>query len=246
MSKSNPLSSEESRQKKWIDVAAVAGMALIWLGESFLSNALWGTKGAPFVRLTWGHLTFSLLHAGLPILWFFAVRQYPLSYLGLNRARRKLWYFVAPLGVAVTFGFGIPTYLLITNLLPALKGGGMAGTPPPLGYPLYVVLLVELFKYPLTAAIPHNIAYRGAVFHSIKALGKKWLWPAILISSALYIVYHFPFDFSFSAIYFNLIINLVALFLLTKSGSLIPPMIYHSCLTFFAALSSWGYYTFGE
>lgn len=46
----------------------------------------------------------------------------------------------------------------------------MAGTPPPLGYPLAIVFLVEFIKYPLTAAIPHEIAYRGAVFQSIKAL----------------------------------------------------------------------------
>jgi len=242
MTTSEQPTSEISKQDKWVDVAAVMCMAAIWIGESFLSDALWGAKKAPFVRLTWGHLTFSLLHLGLPIMWFFVIRKYPLSYLGLNRANRKLWYFVAPLGVMVTFGFGIPTYLVITKLFPALAGGGMAGEPPPLGYPLYVVLLVELFKYPMTSAIPHNVAYRGAVFQSVRALGRRWLLPAILISTALYIVYHFPFDLSFSAVYFNAIINLVAIFLLTKSESLIPPIIFHSCITFFATFASWGYY----
>ncbi|MBL7163095.1 MAG: CPBP family intramembrane metalloprotease [Anaerolineales bacterium] len=235
-------SSVASKQKKWVDAAAVAGMALVWMLDSFLANAWWGAKKAPFVRLTWGHLTFSLLHIGLPILWFFVIRKYPLSYLGLIRPRRRLWYFVAPLGVAVTFGFGIPTYLLITKLFPILEGGGMAGTPPLLGYPLHIVLLVELFKYPLTAAIPHEVSYTGAVFHSVKALGKGWFAPAVLITAALYAAYHFPFDFSFSAVYFNLIITLVAVFLLRKSGSLIPAMIFHSAIVFFAIFASWGYY----
>ncbi len=236
------LASEEARQKKWIDVVAVAYMAAIWLLESILANYWWGAKKSPFVDITWGHLTFPLVTIGLPVLWFFVIRKYPFSYLGLNRANHKRWYFIAPLGVVVTFGFGIPTYLLITYIFPVLKGGGMAGTPPSLGYPLYVVLIVELFKYPFTAAIPHNIAYRGAVFHSIKALGRGWLLPAMLISTILYIVYHFPFDFSFSAIYFNFIINMVALFLLIRSRSLIPSMIFHSAIVLFAIFASWGYY----
>jgi len=236
------LSSEEARQRKTIDVVAVACMAIIWLLESFLSNHWWGAKQSPFVNITWGHLTFALVSAGLPGLWFFVIRRYPLSYLGLNPAKRRFWYLLAPLGVVVTFGFGIPTYLLITKIVPALGGGGMAETPPPLGYPLYVVLLVELFKYPLTAAIPHEVAYRGAAFHSIRAMDKSWFIPAALISTALFIVYHFPFDLSFSAVYFNLIISVVALFLLKKSGSLIPPMIFHSAIDLFAIFASWGYY----
>ncbi len=236
------LGSKEAQRRKWIDVVAVVCMEAIWLLESIVANSWWGAKKAPFVELTWGHLTFPVVSIGLPCLWFFVIRRYPFSYLGLNRAKRKYWYFVAPLGVAVTFGFGIPTYILLTNLWPSLKGGGMAGTPPPLGYPLVVVLLVELFKYPLTAAIPHEIAYRGAVFRSIEALGRSWFIPAVFLSATTYIVYHFPFDFSFSAVYFNLIIALVAVFLLRKSGSLIPPIIFHSFIDLFAIMASWGYY----
>jgi membrane protease YdiL (CAAX protease family) len=238
------LASKEAQQQKWIDVIAVACMEVIWLLESTLANYWWGAKKTPFVELTWGHLTFPLFSIGLPCLWFFVIRRYPLSYLGLKRAKRKHWYFLAPLGVIVTFGFGIPTYLLLTTLWPFLKGGGMAGAPPPLGYPLAVVFLVEFFKYPLTAAIPHEIAYRGAVFQSIKALGKGWFVPAVFLSAVLFVVYHFPFDFSFSAVYFNVIITLVAIFLLQKSESLIPPMIFHSAIDIFAIMASWGYYLY--
>ena len=236
------LSSEEARKNKAIDVVAVACMAMIWLSESFLSNHLWGSKQAPFVDITWGHLTFFLVSAGLPVLWFFVVRKHPLSYLGLKRANHRRWYLLALLGVPVTFGFGIPTYLGIVKVIPALSGGGMAGTPPPLNHPLHVVLLVELVKYPLTAAIPHELAYRGAAFRSIRALGKYWFLVAALISTALFIAYHLPFDLSFSAVHFNLIISVVALFLLEKSGSLIPPMIFHSAIDLFAIFASWGYY----
>jgi membrane protease YdiL (CAAX protease family) len=236
------LSTDESRKKKWIDVIAVAFMELFWILESILANYWWGAKKAPFVEITWGHITFPLLNIGLPIIWFFIIRKYSLGYLGLKTAKNKYWYLIAPLGVLLTFGFGIPTYLVITKIFPGLAGGGMAGTPPPLGYPLIIVFLVEFVKYPITAAIPHEIAYRGAVFQSITALGKRWFIPAILITTTLFVIYHFPFDFSFSAIYFNIIISIVAIFLLLKSGSLIPPMIFHSCIDIFAIMSSWGYY----
>lgn len=238
------LSTEEGRKNKKIDLVAVSIMAVIWISESFLSDYLWSTKKHPFVNLTWGHLTFTLFHAGLPLLWFFVIRKYPLSYLRLNKAKKRFWYFVAPLGMPLTFGFGIPTYILITKAFPSLAGRGMALIPPPLGYPLYIVLLVELTKYPLTSAIPHEIAYRGAVFQSINDLGRRWFLIAAIVSTGLYIAYHLPFDPSFSAVYFNAIIGLIAIFLLRKSDSLIPPMIFHVSINFFAVMSSWGYYTF--
>ncbi len=107
------LVSEEGKQKKWLDIVAVGGMAIIWLLEAYLSNHWWGTKKSPFVVVTWGHLTFPLFSIGLPVLWFFVVRKYPLSYLGINRAKRRFWYFIAPLGAVLGFAFGIPTYLLM-------------------------------------------------------------------------------------------------------------------------------------
>lgn len=131
---------------------------------------------------------------------------------------------------------------MATNIFPALQGGGMAAVPPALGYPLYVVLLVELVKFPLTRSIPYEIAYRGAVFNSISNLGGKWSPAAISISTALYVTYHLPFDFSFSAVYFNIIIGLVAILLFKKSESIIPPIIFHTSINFFAIMASWGYY----
>jgi len=244
MNDANLTSSNDTAKNRKIDVLAVGVMALIWMAEAYVSNVLWQTKQEPFVTLTWGHLTFPLVSIGLPILWFLVIRRYPLSYLGLKRAERRFWYWIAPLGAPLGFALGIPTYLMITHLLPALGGGGMAGTPPPLGYPLATVLIVEAIKYPLTAAIPHNVAYRGAVFNGVQALGSRWLLPAVLLSTALYVTYHFPFDLSFSAVYFNLIWNLIALFLLIRSKSLYPPIIFHATINIVAIMMSWGYYTF--
>jgi membrane protease YdiL (CAAX protease family) len=118
----------------------------------------------------------------------------------------------------------------------------MAGMPPKLGYLLYVVFLVELIKYPLTAAIPHEIAYRGAVFHSFDVLGKGWFVPAIFLSTVFYSIYHWPFDLSFSNMYFCCIITVVAIFLWRASGSLLPAIIYHASLDIFGIMASWGYY----
>lgn len=236
------LSTKEAKEKKWIDAAASIIIGVLIIIEAILSNNMWGTKTEPFVKLTWGHLTFPLLTVGLFILWFIVVRKYSFDYLGFKKAKKRFWYFIAPLGMVIGFGFGIPTYILLTNLFPVLKGGGMASTPPMLGYPLYIVLLVESIKYPLVSAVPHNVAWRGAVFQSINRLGKHWFLFAFLISTAFYIGYHLPFDFSFSAFYFNLIWNIIAIFLLVKSDSIYPPIIFHAFINYFAIFSSWGYY----
>ncbi|MCL6615322.1 MAG: CPBP family intramembrane metalloprotease [Firmicutes bacterium] len=75
--------------------------------------------------------------------------------------------------------------------------------------------------------------------------GRGWFAPAVLISSALYIAYHLPFDPSFAAVWFNLVWNLIGLFLLVRSGSLFPPMIFHAAINYVAIFFSWGYYRFG-
>ena len=236
------LSTKESKEKKWIDAVASVVIGVIIIGEAVISNNMWGTKAEPYVRLTWGHLTFPLTAVGLVLLWFIVIRRYPFSYLGFKKARKKYWYFIAPLGMVIGFVIGIPTYMLLTNLFPVLKGGGMASTPPMLGYPLYVVLIVETVKYPIVSVLPHNVAWRGAVFQSISRLGRYWFFLAFLISTAFYIGYHLPFDFSFSAFYFNLIWNVIAIFLLVKSDSIYPPIIFHAFINYFAIFSSWGYY----
>ena len=236
------LSTKESKEKKWIDAVASVVIGVIIIGEAVISNNIWGTKAEPYVRLTWGHLTFPLTAVGLVLLWFIVIRRYPFSYLGFKKARKKYWYFIAPLGMVIGFVIGIPTYMLLTNLFPVLKGGGMASTPPMLGYPLYVVLIVETVKYPIVSVLPHNVAWRGAVFQSINRLGRYWFFLAFLISTAFYIGYHLPFDFSFSAFYFNLIWNVIAIFLLVKSDSIYPPIIFHAFINYFAIFSSWGYY----
>ncbi|NLG85462.1 MAG: CPBP family intramembrane metalloprotease [Firmicutes bacterium] len=76
-------------------------------------------------------------------------------------------------------------------------------------------------------------------------MGRGWVIPAVLVSSALNIVYHLPFDPSFSAAWFNLVWNLIAIFLLSRSGILFPPMIFHAAINYVAIFLSWGYYRFG-
>ena len=55
------LSTREAKEKKWIDAVAAIIIGVIIIGEAVLSNNIWGTKTEPYVKLTWGHLTFPLI-----------------------------------------------------------------------------------------------------------------------------------------------------------------------------------------
>ncbi|MFZ3086145.1 MAG: hypothetical protein WA097_05785 [Candidatus Hydromicrobium sp.] len=59
------LSTKDAKEKKWIDTIASIIIGAIIIGEAFLSNKIWGTKTEPYVRLTWGHLTFPLIEDSL-------------------------------------------------------------------------------------------------------------------------------------------------------------------------------------
>lgn len=232
------------KKKKQLDILLTLIVCCIVIIITVISNFLWGTKNEPYVTLTIGHAFFPVISLGFVFLWFIKVRKYPLSFLGINKAQKKIWYLIAPLGAFIGFGIGIPSYIVLTKLFPALQGGGLASNPPELGYPLYLVLIVETLKYPIVSVIPHNILFRGAVIKSILLLHKRYFTIAFLCSTAFYIIYHLPFDFSFSAFYFNLIWNIIAVFLFIKSKSIFPPIIFHMFINYIGIMMSWGYHTF--
>lgn len=237
----NNILQETISKNRKLDTLVSILMGILVLFVSYISTKIWGTKTEPYVEVTIGHILFLLVVLGGYGIWFLGIRKYPLTYFKINKAKKKYWYFIAPFLAPLGFAFCIPTYIMITKAFPVLGGGGFA---PELNYPLIIVFLVEIIKYPLTSVIPHNIAWRGAVFNTINKNSKATFIIAFTISTAFYVIYHLFFDASFSAIYFNTVWNILAIFLLVKSDSLYPPMIFHMFINFFSIIMSWGYNTF--